>query len=768
MTLINVLKIAKVFTLILVLSSPIHALCKSQNLTSTNSYHSKLSLDLSREEKAWLAEHKEITVGVKHSWKPLEFLSEKKKFRGFTMDYLHALEPELGVRFKMFNIDENSKKEADVLSSVANPNIVDSKKYLLTDPILKFSYAIYVHKDNKKINKIEDLNEKRVAIFRRGQLANLLSKDFSYINLINTDVIEEAFNEIENGNSDAYIGNEMVVDYEANLQGISYLKKIGNVPIETELTMAVRSDWPILQSILNKSFIALEPRKNEFLSHWDMSLFKKTSKLVYLTAIVFVLLVGVTLFRAYVLKQKLKAAHYDLLTNLPNRTMFNEDLELETKYAHRNNKLFGLIYIDLDSFKEVNDQHGHTFGDLLLMQVGKRLQHCVRSTDKVYRLGGDEFTIILTDLDDHTFIEKTAMRVVKTLGDTFEINQLTINITSSIGSTVFPYDAIDAESLIKNSDMAMYEAKKHGKNCFQPFVQSMQDLAKHKLNISNELKSAIENDEFVLYYQPIFDLKTIKAVKAEALIRWQHPKNGITSPAAFIEIAEETNAITEIGDWVFKQALEDIIKLKKAIDSNFSISLNVSPKQFGNNSLLNHWPKLLRELKISTNSIGIEITEGLLLDVNKSTTKILNDLREAGAQFLLDDFGTGYSSLLYLKKLDVDFIKIDKSFIQNLSSDSEDIVLCEAIIVMAHKLGMEVIAEGIETKQQQDLLIKIGCDYGQGYLFSKPKTIEQFLIDHQYGFSKHKVISHDTSEAYALITSITESDVSTNKLIIAR
>jgi diguanylate cyclase (GGDEF)-like protein len=751
MTQLNVLKIAKVFTLILVFSSPIHALCKSQNLTSTNSYHSKLSLDLTREEKAWLAEHKEITVGVKHSWKPLEFLSEKKKFRGFTMDYLHALEPELGVRFKMFNIDENSKKEADILSSVANPNIVDSKKYLLTDPILKFSHAIYVHKDNKNINKIEDLNEKRVAIFRRGQLANLLSKDFSYINLINTDVIEEAFNEIENGNSDAYIGNEMVVDYEANLKGISYLKKIGYVPIETELTMAVRSDWPILQSILNKSFIALEPRKNEFLSHWDMSLFKKTSKLVYLMAIVFVLLVGVTLFRAYVLKQKLKAAHYDLLTNLPNRTMFNEDLELETKYARRNNKLFGLIYIDLDLFKEVNDQHGHTVGDLLLMQVGKRLQHCVRSTDKVYRLGGDEFTIILTDLDDHTFIEKTAMRVVKTLSDTFEINQLKINITSSIGSTAFPYDAIDAASMIKNSDMAMYEAKKHGKNCFQPFVQSMQDLATHKLNISNELKSAIENDEFVLYYQPIFDLKTIKTVKAEALIRWQHPKNGITSPGAFIEIAEETNAITEIGDWVFKQALEDIIKFKKAIDSNFSISLNVSPKQFGNNSLLNHWPKLLRELKISSNSIGIEITEGLLLDVNKSTTKILNDLREAGAQFLLDDFGTGYSSLLYLKKLDVDYIKIDKSFIQNLSSDFEDIVLCEAIIVMAHKLGMEVIAEGIETKQQQDLLIKIGCDYGQGYLFSKPKTIEQFLIDHQSGLSKHKISSHATSEAYAFI-----------------
>lgn len=217
------------------------------------------------------------------------------------------------------------------------------------------------------------------------------------------------------------------------------------------------------------------------------------------------------------------------------------------------------------------------------------------------------------------------------------------------------------------------------------------------------------------------------------------------SPAQFIEIAEETGAISQIGDWVFKQTLEDVFKLKTAINSNFSISLNVSPKQFGTNSLLNEWPRLLQKYNIPPNSIGIEITEGLLLDLNQNTRKILKDLREAGAQFLLDDFGTGYSSLSYLKKFEVDFIKIDKSFIQNLSINSEDMVLCEAIAVMAHKLGLKVVAEGVETVQQQNLLIKMGCDYGQGYLFSKPITIEQMLLNNQqntisYAKTEHTVI----------------------------
>lgn len=724
------------------------------NLKNKNTEKIKLSLDLTEDERAWLTKHPVITVGVKHSWKPIEFVSEQRKFRGITIDFLHTLEPWLNVKFSMLDIDEISSMDADILSSVSNPNGIDPSKYILTDPILKFTHVIYVRKDDRSINKIEDLNGKKVDVFGRGQLAKILTKDYPKINLRKIDIIEEAFNNMDAGNSDAYIGNEMVVDYEANLQGISFLKKVGNVPIQTDLTMAVRSDWPILLSILNKSFVALEPEKNKILKNWDMSLFKKTNIFGAISLLLFVLLVGITLFRAYKLKNKIRVqaseaqkliwhqAHYDIQTDLPNRMMFNKQLHEECDLAKKNNLLFGLIYVDLDSFKEVNDHHGHMVGDQILINAARRLENCTRASDKVYRLGGDEFTVLLAGLDDISILEKTAERILDALSQPFHINQITINISSSLGSAIYPIDTTNPETLLRNADMAMYAAKKIGGNHFKPFVKSMQDLATHRLAISKDLKKAIAENEFRLFYQPVIDLRSNQIVKAEALIRWDHPEKGIIGPGEFIEIAEETNAISEIGDWVFRQALVDIVKLKSEIHPDFLISLNVSPKQLGANSLLTEWPKLLEKYHIPSNSIGIEITEGALLENNKSTRKIFDDLREAGLQILIDDFGTGYSSLSYLKKLDVDYIKIDRSFVQNLTLYSEDMVLCEAIIVMAHKLGLKVIAEGIETSQQQDLLLSMDCDYGQGYLYAKPQPIEKIVLQYQSNSNKHRNASN--------------------------
>ena len=741
-------KIAGLVALAFVVCWPLYTFIIVPAFEIENTERIKRSLDLTREEKAWLAEHKVISVGVKHSWKPIEFVSEQKKFRGITMDYLYKLEPVLGVKFDMFNIDEISTKDADILSSVSNPKVIDTSKYLLTRPILNFPYAIYVHKDNQNIERMEDLDGKKVAVFGRGQLVNLLTQNYQKINLSKIDIIEEAFNDIDVKKSDAYIGNEMVVDYEANLQGISFLRKIGYAPIDTELTMAVRNDWPIMLSILNKSLIALEPEKNKILSNWNLSQFKKTSIFAFISASLFVLLVGVTLFRAYILKRTLKAqaseareliwyqAHYDMQTDLPNRMMFNMQLAKKSKLALKNNTLIGLLYIDLDSFKEVNDHHGHSIGDMLITQVAARLKNCVSDSDWIYRLGGDEFAILLADFGALGNIEKTA--ILKSLSAPFHINDLAISITSSIGSSVYPTDTTNIKVLIKNADMAMYAAKRLGKNRFQQFEKSMEESASRKVAISKDLKKAIGNHEFRLFYQPIIDLKSNQIVKAEALIRWQHPDKGLIGPGEFIEIAEETNMIPQIGDWVFKQALEDVLTLKQAIHPDFSISLNVSPKQLGANCLIAQWPKLLQEHRIPIDSIGIEITEGVLLDHNKITAKIFNDLRNTGAQFLIDDFGTGYSSLSYLKKLDVDFIKIDKSFVQNLSRHSEDMVLCEAIMVMAHKLGLKVVAEGIETNEQRELLLTMGCDYGQGFLFAKPKPIDEILSEYQ-GVSKRNV-----------------------------
>lgn len=731
----------QLITFLIVLIVPIDAYSFRQNFKTPTPAITAQDIGLTQEELIWLAQHKQISVGVKHSWKPIEFVTDQKRFRGITMDYLNTLEPVLGVQFKKVNIDEDSTQYVDILSSVGNPTSLDQTKYSFTEPILKFRYAIYVHRRIKNINTLEDLLGRPVAVFKYGQLVQYLDQNHASLNLFKINEIEEAFNEIDNNNSMAYIGNEMVVDYEANLQGISYLNKVGYAPIETELRMAVRNDWPILLSILNKSFSALAPEQGKILNHWDLSLFKRTNIYISIALSILVFLAGYLVLKAFKLKQAMKKqeqdaqdliwhqAHFDTLTDLPNRMFFHQQLEESFAAAINDSSLIGFLYIDLDAFKQINDIHGHIIGDELITVVAKRLQKSIRSGDNLARLAGDEFAITINQMEDLNMIDQVANRILASLSQPYEINHCIMNITTSIGSSIFPNDTDDIGTLIKYADMAMYEAKKIGKNCYCAFTQSMQEKASHKQAILIDLKKAVSGDELRLHYQPIVDLKTNKTVKAEALIRWQHPQKGLIGPLEFISIAEDSNAISEIGNWVFEQALKDIVTFQELIHPEFSISINVSPKQIGTGSLLSNWPKQILKKGLAENSLGIEITEGLLLETNPSINEIFHNLREVGVQLLIDDFGTGYSSLSYLKKLEVDYIKIDKYFVQNLSLYSEDMVLCEAIIVMAHKLGLKVIAEGIETTEQRDLLQSIGCDFGQGYLFSKPKSLKQLISD---------------------------------------
>lgn len=733
----------RLITCFIVLILPIDAYSFGQNFNLSPTSISAQDLDLTKEERDWLLKHKEISVGVKNSWKPIEFVTDQKRFRGITMDYLNALEPVLGVQFNKINIDENTTQHVDILSSVGNLTTLDQTKYSLTESILNFRYAIYIHKKNKNIIGLDDLSNRQVAVFKYGQLVQYLEKSYPTLNLFKINVIEEAFNEMDINNSLAYIGNEMVVDYEANLQGISYLNKVGYAPLKTELRMAVRKDWPIFVSILNKSFLALAPKQENILSNWDLSLFKSSNIYISIALSILVFLAGYLILKAFKLKRTMEKqeqdaqnliwhqAHFDTLTDLPNRMLFHRQMKESFAAATKDNLLIGFLYIDLDAFKQINDVHGHSTGDELITVVANRLKKCVRTSDHLARLSGDEFAIIITQIEDLNMIDQVANRILALLSQPYEINNCIMNITTSIGSSVFPNDTDDIETLIKYADMSMYEAKRLGKNRYQAFTQSMQDKASHKQAILVDLKKAVSANELRLHYQPIVNLKTGKMIKAEALIRWQHPHKGIIGPLEFISIAEDSNAISEIGNWVFVQALEDIVTLQEKIHPEFSVSINVSPKQLGSESLLSKWPKQLLKQGLAENSLGIEITEGLLLEIDPNINQIFHDLREIGVQLLIDDFGTGYSSLSYLKKLEVDYIKIDRYFVRNLSLYSEDMVLCEAIIVMAHKLGLKVIAEGIETAEQRDLLESIGCDFGQGYLFSKPKPLEQLLLEYQ-------------------------------------
>jgi diguanylate cyclase (GGDEF)-like protein/PAS domain S-box-containing protein len=421
-----------------------------------------------------------------------------------------------------------------------------------------------------------------------------------------------------------------------------------------------------------------------------------------------------------------RQANFDSLTSLPNRQMFYDRLDQDIKKASRAIKPLALMFLDLDQFKEINDTLGHDKGDLLLREVACRLAGCIRETDTVARLGGDEFTIILNELDGSSSADRVAQDILQKIATPFQLGDEIVYISASIGITFYPEDATTVESLLKNADQAMYAAKNQGRNRCHYFTASMQQMVQMRMQITTDLHSALAKNQFWVAYQPIVELATGAIFKAEALIRWEHPKKGLISPASFIPVAEETGLIIDIGDWVFKQAAQQVKHWRALLHPEFQISVNKSPVQFHTEKLTHAaWYDYLSSMDLPGQSIAVEITEGLLLDASNLVVEHLLEFRAAGMQVSLDDFGTGYSALSYLKKFEIDYIKIDQSFTRNLAEGSYDMVLCEAIIVMAHKLGMRVIAEGVETEEQKNLLIAAGCDFAQGYYYSRPVRPEE-------------------------------------------
>lgn len=421
-----------------------------------------------------------------------------------------------------------------------------------------------------------------------------------------------------------------------------------------------------------------------------------------------------------------KQANFDTLTGLPNRRMFNERLRLEMKKTDRSHLPMALVFVDLDYFKEVNDNFGHDKGDLLLKEVAARLTQCVRSTDTVARLGGDEFTVILSELRNSSDVMRIAQQILLKMSSPFNLDEDIAHISSSIGITLYPDDAADADVLMQNADQAMYAAKQQGRNRFNYFAPFMQEATRVRISLGNELREAVSRDELRILFQPIIDLSTGKVCKAEALVRWQHPVRGLLNPVEFIAIAETTGMIVGIGDWVFKQAAREAKKLQRLGLPDFQVCVNKSAWQFRDDgSNYQQWLDFLTDLNLNAHSIIIEVTENLLLDTANSVYERLLAFQHAHMQISLDDFGTGYCSVAFLKRFDIDYIKIDPTFVSNLAEGSDGITLCEAIIAMAHKLGIKVIAEGIETPQQMLALKEAGCDLGQGYLFSKPISGEE-------------------------------------------
>lgn len=413
-------------------------------------------------------------------------------------------------------------------------------------------------------------------------------------------------------------------------------------------------------------------------------------------------------------------ANYDSLTGLPNRALFRDRLRRSVARAQRNESKVALFFIDLDRFKTINDSLGHHAGDQLLRSVSRRLKQYARKGDTIARLGGDEFTIILEGIKDPEDASIVADKILELMTPSFKLDGHQVVVSPSIGITLFPDDADNMRSLLKNADTAMYRAKDKGGNCFQFYTADMNAKAYEYLVLENDLRHALEREEFILYYQPQIDLHTQNIIGVEALLRWQHPERGLLNPEEFIPFAEETGLVEPIGQWVLEKACKEAKQWQSQGLPAVRVAVNLSMRQFVAKNFVGRVADILKETNLPAQYLELEITERFLAhDVNQAE-EILRDLHNLGVQLSVDDFGTGYSSLSYLKRYPLNTLKIDKSFVQDVSGENDGGVIVEAIIAMGQSLKLNVIAEGVETEEQICFLRGQGCDWVQGYFFSRP------------------------------------------------
>lgn len=421
----------------------------------------------------------------------------------------------------------------------------------------------------------------------------------------------------------------------------------------------------------------------------------------------------------------LHQAHYDSLTDLPNRFLALDRLAELLVKAQRNNDKVAVLFLDLDDFKKINDTLGHEIGDKLLMESAERLRTALRNEDTVGRLGGDEFIILLKGILDASDTLPITENLLKKFREPFKIDGRELILTVSVGISVYPEDGRTPSQLLRNADAAMYQAKALGRNTYSFFTEAMNIDISRNLNLEEQIRGALERREFEVYYQPQIDVDSGRIIGAEALLRWHNQTLGNVSPVEFIPVAEKTGLIVPIGEFVLKQALSLLSQWQKSYDCRLRMAVNLSPRQFRDPELINFVKNALNEANISASSLELEITEGVLMIGHSYIDEALSALAELGVLLSMDDFGTGYSSLSYLRQYSFDVLKVDRSFISGIADDSADRNLVNAAISMAHSLGMKVVAEGVETEEQMYILEELNCDYVQGFLFSKPLPVKE-------------------------------------------
>jgi diguanylate cyclase (GGDEF)-like protein len=419
--------------------------------------------------------------------------------------------------------------------------------------------------------------------------------------------------------------------------------------------------------------------------------------------------------------------HHDTLTSLPNRLLLQDRLQRMMIKAKRTGTNVAMIFLDLDRFKKVNETLGHDVGDKLLISVAGTLDSCVRRSDTVARMGGDEFAVILDDLKDVKFAAVVARKILEALSQPVFVEEYELYAACSIGISVFPADSDNVEGLMRCADTALYRAKDAGKNNYQFYTKDMNIRAFEFLLMEAGLRKALINNELEVYYQPQMDMKDNSLVGMEALLRWNHPEKGMVSPGDFIPLAEETGLIESIGEWVLRAACAQNKAWQDTGYPPVSVAVNMSARQFRRRDIVELVGSILEETGLEPKYLELELTESIVMHDMESTIATLKGLKKMGVKLAIDDFGTGYSSLAYLKLFPIDHLKIDRSFVFNISSDKNDAAIAASVVVLAHSMNLKVVAEGVETVEQLDILREQGCDFVQGYFFSKPVSAKEFV-----------------------------------------
>ena len=643
------------------------------------------------------------------------------------------------------------KKFGDNLS-LLRPIIVKTNKYKKMQQGLEVGkFGIYY-----RITFPVFQGEKHIGAFEFGIDIKYLMSKFSTLNMFKPILVvtKKAVEPIYKYDKNA---NKYLNQFTKNYSLVNYESRIKNkVPTIDIMDKQIIADSYYMKSLNNKKYLVfkslpVKDYKNSSIGYFvfideidyymDTIVFIRYVSLI--TTFILVLIIVALIFKLIINytselhKQKdiLKhQAHHDMLTGLPNRILFNDRLKQTIKKAKRDKEDVALLFIDLDRFKHINDSLGHLIGDKVLQVISDRLKNIIRDEDTVARLGGDEFTVILQGLKKETDASLLAQKIIRSMARPMSVDNHTLYITSSIGISIYPEDAKEVNNLIKYADTAMYKAKEEGRNNFQYYSSDMTDLAFERVVMETSLRVALENNQFVVYFQPQVDAKNNKIIGMEALVRWQHPTMGLLFPDKFIPLAEDTGLIIQLDRWVMKQAMKQIVKWNKQGINTGVLALNLAMRQLQEEDFIHVFRKMISVTGCKPEWLELEVTEGEIMKNPENAIEVLSSISDMGVELAIDDFGTGYSSLSYLKRLPVSKLKIDQSFTRGLPDDKDDAAIVKTIISLAKNLSLKLIAEGVETEEQKEFMLENGCSEIQGYLYSKPMSSEEtkkFIASYQ-------------------------------------